>query len=144
MVMEPINFKLQLAGLKEMSFITVTGVIICLAGEVIRKTAMLTAAHNFDHLIRTMREDHHELVTTGIYSIWRHPSYVGWFYWSIGTQIILCNPFCFIAYLIASWTFFNERVHEEERTLLHFFGDEYVDYQSEVPTGLPFIKGFLL
>lgn len=29
----------------------------------------------------------HVLVTHGVYSIFRHPSYVGWFYWSIGTQV---------------------------------------------------------
>lgn len=25
-------------------------------------------------------------------SISRHPSYMGWFWWSIGTQLLLCNP----------------------------------------------------
>ena len=103
---------------------------------------MLTAFHNFDHLIRTRREEHHQLVTSGIYSLCRHPSYVGWFYWSIGTQIILCNPLCAVAYAITSWKFFSERVFEEEMTLLHFFGREYVDYQSKVPTGLPLIHGY--
>lgn len=118
------------------------GLFLCLGGEIFRKTAMLTAFHNFDHLIRTRREEHHQLVTSGIYSLCRHPSYVGWFYWSIGTQIILCNPLCAIAYTIASWKFFHERVFEEEMTLLHFFGSEYVAYQSKVSTGLPLIHGY--
>ena len=29
----------------------------------------------------------HLLITTGIYAHMRHPSYVGWFYWSVGTQV---------------------------------------------------------
>nr|SVE88239.1 EOG090X0CFU [Daphnia similis] len=129
-------------GLKNSYWISGIGLFLCIGGEIVRKTAMLTAFHNFDHLIRTQREEHHQLVTVGIYSLCRHPSYVGWFYWSIGTQIILCNPLCSVAYLIASWKFFNERVFEEEVTLLHFFGKEYVAYQSKVPTGLPFIHGY--
>nr|SVE74831.1 EOG090X0CFU [Daphnia carinata] len=129
-------------GLKKNYWISGIGLFLCIGGEIVRKTAMLTAFHNFDHLIRTQREEHHQLVTGGIYSLCRHPSYVGWFYWSIGTQIILCNPLCSVAYLIASWKFFNERVFEEEVTLLHFFGKEYVAYQSKVPTGLPFIHGY--
>nr|SVE75358.1 EOG090X0CFU [Daphnia dolichocephala] len=128
--------------LKKSYWISGIGLFLCLGGEVLRKTAMLTAFHNFDHLIRTRREEQHQLVTTGIYSLCRHPSYVGWFYWSIGTQVILCNPLCVVAYTIVSWRFFYERVFEEEVTLLHFFGSEYVAYQSKVPTGLPFIHGY--
>lgn len=84
----------------------------------------------------------HVLVTHGVYSLFRHPSYVGWFYWSIGTQIILLNPFCTIAYTAASWLFFKERVEFEEIALLNFFGQHYCDYQQKVGTGLPFIHGY--
>nr|CAG4649643.1 EOG090X0CFU [Scapholeberis mucronata]SVE93851.1 EOG090X0CFU [Scapholeberis mucronata] len=129
-------------GLKNLAWISAFGLFLCLGGEIFRKTAMLTAFHNFDHLIRICREEHHQLVTSGIYSLCRHPSYVGWFYWSIGTQVILCNPCCAIAYTIISWKFFHERIFEEEMTLLHFFGKGYVAYQSKVPTGLPLIKGY--
>ena len=57
-------------------------------------------------------------------------------------QIMLCNPFCVIAYTYASWNFFKQRIHEEEISLLNFFGEEYLDYQKEVTTGLPFIQGY--
>jgi protein-S-isoprenylcysteine O-methyltransferase Ste14 len=30
----------------------------------------------------------------------------------------------------------------EERALCNFFGDEYVQYQKQVPSGVPFIKGY--
>lgn len=128
---------------KAIYWVSIIGLMLCIAGDAARKIAMLTAFNNFDHLIRTRREEHHELVTTGIYSICRHPSYVGWFYWSIGTQIVLCNPICIVAYTLVSWRFFYERVWEEEMTLLHFFGQEYAQYQARVPTGLPFIEGYL-
>lgn len=74
----------------------------------------------------------------------RHPSYVGWFYWSVATQIILANPVCFILYMAASWQFFKERIYMEEIALLNFFGDEYLKYQQTTKTGLPFIKGYAI
>ncbi|CAB0031670.1 unnamed protein product [Trichogramma brassicae] len=84
----------------------------------------------------------HTLVTHGVYAICRHPSYAGWFYWSIGTQLILQNPICLLAYAIMSWRFFNERIMAEEVYLLRFFGQDYVEYQKKVKAGLPFIKGY--
>lgn len=57
-------------------------------------------------------------------------------------QLILCNPFCLIAYTIVSWRFFRERIYEEEIYLLNFFGEDYLDYQKSVGTGLPFIVGY--
>nr|CAG4645779.1 EOG090X0CFU [Lynceus sp. MCZ IZ 141354] len=132
-----------LPGLKNLRIISNTGVAICLVGEIIRKGAMLTAWSNFDHLVRFEKEDDHQLVSHGIYNWCRHPSYVGWFYWSIGTQIILCNPICTILYAMASWKFFNQRVYEEEITLCNFFGQQYTAYQKRVSTGLPFIEGYV-
>nr|CAG4641163.1 EOG090X0CFU [Eulimnadia texana] len=129
-------------GLKQLTWLSYTGLVICITGEFLRKLAMLTAGSNFDHLVRVTREANHQLVTSGIYRLFRHPSYVGWFYWSVGTQLVLCNPLCFFAYFYASWKFFAERIFQEEITLIHFFGKEYVEYQKKVPTGLPFIKGY--
>lgn len=63
------------------------GLGLCLAGEVLRKLAMFTAKSNFNHIIQVKREEGHVLVTNGIYGLCRHPSYVGWFWWSIGTQV---------------------------------------------------------
>jgi len=55
---------------------------------------------------------------------------------------MLHNPICMIAYTIASWIFFKERIIDEEITLLNFFGEDYLLYQKRVPTGLPFIYGY--
>ncbi|MFS7918849.1 putative protein-S-isoprenylcysteine O-methyltransferase [Helianthus anomalus] len=42
-------------------------------GEVIRKLAIITTGHAFTHLIQRYHEEHHKLVTHGVYSIVRHP-----------------------------------------------------------------------
>ncbi|KAF2898806.1 hypothetical protein ILUMI_07370 [Ignelater luminosus] len=129
-------------GLKTVFWLSYIGLIVCIVGEILRKAAMLTAQSNFNHLVQCEKADDHVLVTHGVYSWFRHPSYVGWFYWSIGTQVILVNPFCIIAYAVASWFFFKERITIEEIMLLNFFGQQYCDYQQNVGTGLPFIDGY--
>ncbi|CAO1425190.1 unnamed protein product [Diamesa serratosioi] len=127
---------------KKVKTLWIIGACLCLSGEILRKLAMLTARKSFHHIVQFEQSDEHKLVTSGVYKYMRHPSYVGWFYWSLGTQIILANPLCFVFYAIASFLFFRERIYMEEITLLNFFGDEYVKYQQVVKTGLPFIAGF--
>ncbi|KAK0056755.1 protein-S-isoprenylcysteine O-methyltransferase [Biomphalaria pfeifferi] len=129
-------------GMKHQKWISTFGLILTVGGELLRKASMFTARTNFNHHIQHTKQDGHILVTRGVYSLFRHPSYVGWFAWSIGTQIMLCNPFCLIGYTIVSWRFFNERITEEEIYLLNFFGEDYLDYQKKVPTGIPFVRGY--
>ncbi|XP_060518216.1 protein-S-isoprenylcysteine O-methyltransferase [Cylas formicarius] len=128
--------------LKKYMTISCVGLAICICGETLRKLAMYTAGKNFNHLVQCEKAKDHILVTKGIYAWFRHPSYVGWFYWAIGTQIILLNPICIPAYAIVSWHFFKTRIYIEEITLLNFFGQNYVNYQHKVGTGIPFINGY--
>ncbi|CAH0585431.1 unnamed protein product [Chrysodeixis includens] len=130
-------------NMKSYFWVSFVGVAMCTMGELLRKSAMFTAKTNFNHTVQYVKRPDHELVTHGVYSLCRHPSYVGWFYWSIGTQITLLNPVCLVIYTLASWTFFRERVYAEELTLLTFFGPQYLDYQRKVGTGLPYIVGYI-
>jgi protein-S-isoprenylcysteine O-methyltransferase len=126
------------------SVIAVTGIVICLGGEILRKMAMFHAGRSFSHIVQSTKKADHKLVTDGVFSLMRHPSYVGWFFWSVGTQVVLCNPLCFLAYTYVSWAFFQERIFVEEYTLLTFFGDDYAQYQKTVPVGIPLIKGYVI
>ncbi|ESO12688.1 hypothetical protein HELRODRAFT_105479 [Helobdella robusta] len=118
------------------------GLTMVVAGEILRKGAMFNAGSNFNHYIRDRRENDHQLVTTGLYAIFRHPSYVGWMCWSVGTQVMIGNPACTVLYFIFTWFFFRERVAAEEYTLYKFFGSSYAEYKRNVPSGLPFIYGY--
>ncbi|XP_055698699.1 protein-S-isoprenylcysteine O-methyltransferase [Phlebotomus papatasi] len=128
--------------IKTLRLFWVIGFLLCFSGDLLRKVAMITAHSNFTHIVQFVRVEEHKLVTNGVYGCMRHPSYVGWFWWSIGTQIVLVNPVCTILYSIVAWLFFRDRVYVEEITLLNFFGEEYVEYQKKVGTGLPFIHGY--
>ncbi|KAM0943301.1 putative protein-S-isoprenylcysteine O-methyltransferase [Dioscorea sansibarensis] len=126
--------------LKENCLINNFGLVMVLVGEVIRKAGVITAGCAFTHNIRIYHEDHHELITHGIYRFIRHPGYCGFFIWATGSQVMLCNPICIVAFVLVTWRFFSSRIRYEEFFLRQFFGRRYEDYANEVPSGLPFIK----
>lgn len=70
----------------------------------------------------------------------RHPAYLGFAMFALGTQMFLLNPICTVAYILALESFFRGRVHMEERLLARFFGQDYSMYKQRVPSGLPFIR----
>merc|ERR1711907_538047 len=55
------------------------GFIMGVFGLILRSIAFHTAKGNFNHKLQTEKSENHTLVTDGIYSWVRHPSYVGWF-----------------------------------------------------------------
>lgn len=87
-------------GFSYQRILILIGLLIVIKGEYLRKLAMYTAQHSFSHLIQDKPDSEHRLITQGIYSEYRHPSYVGWFWWACGTQILLANPICFLIYLV--------------------------------------------
>ena len=117
------------------------GLFISLAGQVLRWTAFITAGHNFTHQVSESKDARHVLVTDGIYGYIRHPGYCGWFWWSVGTQLMLANPVSAAGFFYFSYRFFVERIEHEEALLesKDFFGAEYTRYKRVVPTYIPFI-----
>ncbi|MBL1179206.1 isoprenylcysteine carboxylmethyltransferase family protein [Pantanalinema sp. GBBB05] len=119
--------------------VSALGIALCVSGEVIRKSAMVTAGSGFTHEIAEYHHPDHELKTQGIYSFSRHPSYFGWFWWAIGAQLVLSNLLSPIVAAIAAWRFFADRIPYEEERLQQFFGEAYATYRLNTPTRLPFI-----
>lgn len=121
-------------------YIKIIGGVILVLGQLIRSAAMIHAGQSFSHLIATKREKEHVLVTDGIYRYLRHPSYMGFFWWAIGTQLLLLNPVSLAGFVVVLWLFFHHRIVYEEKLLIQFFGNEYVQYRNRTPVLIPFIK----
>ncbi|AET40210.1 protein-S-isoprenylcysteine carboxyl O-methyltransferase Ecym_5461 [Eremothecium cymbalariae DBVPG len=116
------------------------GIILILFGQYVRSKAMITAGQSFSHEVKTTRNSDHKLVKSGLYSWSRHPSYLGYFWWALGTQALLLNPVSFVLYIFLLWRFFSKRIQFEEHYLMRFFGAEYASYKKAVGVGIPFIK----
>jgi protein-S-isoprenylcysteine O-methyltransferase len=126
--------------LKEYWVISDLGLVLVVIGEIMRKMAIITAGQSFTHIIRVRPDERHQLVTHGIYKFIRHPGYCGFFIWSVGTQIMLCNPLSTIGFAVVVWKFFSSRIPYEEYFLRQFFGMQYVEYAEQVVSGVPFVN----
>ncbi|EGG02371.1 uncharacterized protein MELLADRAFT_49864 [Melampsora larici-populina 98AG31] len=118
---------------------SITIIILC---QLIRTLSMITAAQSFNHKVSTSKtpDKDHTLITNGIYNYLRHPSYFGFFYWSIGLQIYFRNWCSFFLFFGVLWNFFNKRIQNEEMHLIKFFGKDYLDYKSRTGIYIPFIR----
>ncbi|XP_073275563.1 protein-S-isoprenylcysteine O-methyltransferase A-like isoform X1 [Primulina huaijiensis] len=126
--------------LKERWLLSNIGLAMVVFGEIIRKLAIITAGRSFTHLIKIHHEEHHVLIRHGVYRYLRHPSYCGFLIWSVGTQIMVCNPLSTLAFACVVWRFFQQRIPYEEFFLRQFFGLEYEEYTDQTFSGIPFIK----
>ena len=135
------------------------GLLLIVSGELLRKCGMVTAGANFTHTIALRQRREHVLVEHGVYRFVRHPGYLGWYLWAVGTQVLLQNAAsCALFALVVrarmcrtklrlcltgapsptkSWRFFSQRIAFEEALLLKFFGQKYVDYARHTPTWIP-------
>ncbi|KAJ0393441.1 hypothetical protein P43SY_004941 [Pythium insidiosum] len=126
-------------GFKVTAWSLVLGLALVVGGQVVRIAAMWTAASNFSHRIEYVKRKDHVLVKHGIYKFVRHPSYMGWFWWTVGSQVLLANPVCALGFAAVSWSFFRDRIPYEEDLLLQFFPDEYPSYRRSTFSGVPFV-----
>lgn len=141
------------------------GIVLVVVGQVIRSLAMVQAGQSFNHIVQHSKQESHKLINKGIYKVFRHPSYFGFFWWGVGTQLVLGNTVCLAGFSYVLWLFFAVRIegefilrclclrvkHElffvvgadkrkgEEKLLIQFFGKEYEDYRRSVKVWIPFI-----
>lgn len=122
------------------TILTATSVAMIAIGIVFRRLAMKTCGESFSHYINTTDFDNQVLVTHGVYSISRHPSYVGFYLIVIGLQLLLQNFITLVACVVILHYFFKKRIAFEEWFLVNrIFGQQYVEYQQRVPVLIPFM-----
>lgn len=80
----------------------------------------------------------HELVTTGIYSLIRHPIYTGMLMMSIGVVCTLQSVVSLIILAIALTVIFS-RIPKEERFMTQTFPDQYPAYKKRTQALVPFV-----
>lgn len=77
-----------------------------------------------------------KIITTGVYSIVRHPQYFGWILVQIGVSVLLSASYSMLfTPLLALLIYLISR--KEEAELVKDFGEEYSDYQKQVPMLIP-------
>jgi len=116
------------------------GLLVVVFGQFVRTFSMITAGSNFHHFVQDERSPNHKLITFGIYQYLRHPAYFGFFWWAIGTQILLFNPLMCAAFYLSTLSFFKTRIEYEESTLIAQYPDDYIAYRRRTPVYIPGIE----
>ena len=125
---------------KKIKIFFIIGLIMTIIGQIFRIGGIYTGKKNFTHKISYEKKKEHKLVKNGFFALSRHPSYFGFYLWSIGIEIMCCNPICFIGFTFILFYFFKNRILLEEKLLIQFFGEEYLEYKKKVGILIPFIS----
>jgi protein-S-isoprenylcysteine O-methyltransferase len=93
------------------TYTVLLGLALVIMGQVVRSIAMAQAGVSFNHIPAKSKKNDHVLVTKGLYSYLRHPSYFGYFFFAVGTQVVVGNKICCVSYLVILWFFFKDRIN---------------------------------
>lgn len=82
------------------------------------------------------------LNTTGIYSVVRHPLYLGNYFMWIGIVAFTFNWAFVIIVTLAFWLYYERIMFAEERFLERKFGDAYMSWANKTPSFIPCLKKY--
>lgn len=77
------------------------------------------------------------LNTTGIYSIVRHPLYLGNFFMGLGIASFAYLWWLTLIYILVFWIYYERIIFAEEAYLQNKFGDEYLKWANKTPAFIP-------
>lgn len=110
------------------------GVALFAVGGALRIWPVFVLRHRFSGLVAI--QPGHTLVTSGIYGVIRHPSYLGLLINSMGWSLAFRSGVgVFLTVLLVPPLL--ARIHAEENLLHSEFGDEYDAYRSRTPRLIP-------
>ncbi len=82
------------------------------------------------------------LNTTGIYSIVRHPLYLGNYFMWIGIVLFTFNWMFVVIVTLAFWLYYERIMFAEERFLERKFGDSYMNWANATPAFIPCLRKY--
>jgi hypothetical protein len=80
---------------------------------------------------------------TGIYSMVRHPLYLGNYLMWIGIVVFTFNLYFVLLVTLAFWLYYERIMFAEERFLERKFGDEYIVWSQKVPAFIPCLRKYV-
>lgn len=117
--------------------ITVLGILMIVTGITFRALAVRYLGKYFTPTVQI--KDDHRLVTSGPYSIVRHPSYTGAFLAIVAGGVVLESLTGFIISCIAMIIAYYVRIGIEEKELTAWFGNDYLLYKKRTKMIIPYV-----
>jgi len=111
---------------------------VCLLGQMIRVITVAYAPRNTSGRNTVAGQLADELNTTGIYSLVRHPLYVGNFFMWLGPVLFLRSVTFTIVFALLYWLYYERIMFAEEQFLRRKFGEKYDKWSEKVAPFIPF------
>ncbi len=90
---------------------------------------------------RNTKEQHADsLNTTGMYSVVRHPLYLGNFFAGLGVALLTHSWSVTLIYVLAFCIYYERIMYAEEEYLRKNFGSQFVDWATRTPAFIPNFK----
>lgn len=120
----------------------VIAILISVAGEIIRSYTVGYVPRNTSgrNVIDQLAD---ELNTTGIYSVVRHPLYVGNFLMWLGPIVFLRSFWCVAIFVLAYWLYYERIIFAEEQFLRRKFGEPYDTWAFRVRSVIPGFRHYV-
>jgi len=117
--------------------VQVAGLVVMGIGIVVRSVAIaqLGRFHTPNVAVRT----DHQLKTTGLYGLVRHPSYLGALISYLGLGLALGNWLSLVVIIGIVPCLYLYRIHEEDAAMLAAFGDAYRAYCTRTKRLIPWV-----
>lgn len=77
------------------------------------------------------------LNTTGLYSVVRHPLYLGNYFQWLGVAMLPRNPWVVVIVSLTFWLYYERIMFAEEECLRRTFGAEFEEWASRTPAFIP-------
>lgn len=112
---------------------------IALSGLLIRCLAIGYSADNTSGRNTSEGQIADHINTTGLYSVVRHPLYLGNYFMWLGIACLTRNFWFVIAFTFLYWLYYERIMYAEEEFLREKYGARYPEWASGVPAFIPAI-----
>ena len=116
---------------------------VSLFGEAIRIFTVGYAPRNTSGRNTVAGQIADELNVTGIYSVLRHPLYLGNFFMWLGPVLFLRSILFVVFFVLVYWLYYERIMFAEEQFLRRKFGEAYDKWSETVKAILPRFKNYI-
>jgi protein-S-isoprenylcysteine O-methyltransferase Ste14 len=116
---------------------------VSIFGQIIRIVTVGFAPKNTSGRNTTGGQIADELNVTGVYSMVRHPLYVGNFFMWLGPVLFLRSAWFTIVFGLVYWLYYERIMFAEEQYLRRKFGEAYDRWSEKVSAFIPFSFNFI-
>jgi protein-S-isoprenylcysteine O-methyltransferase Ste14 len=116
---------------------------VSIFGQIIRILTVGFTAKNTSGRNQTAGQIADGINTTGMYSIIRHPLYVGNFFMWLGPVLFLKSVWFTVVFILVYWLYYERIMFAEEQFLRRKFGEAYDKWSENVRAFFPFHVKFI-